>query len=269
MGNIINFFKKTIANKNTVTILLVLAGIVVLWVFYSMRVKEATTPIKVPYAKEELKATEEITEEKIGYVEVNSKLLKTADIIQSQSALIGYYVTTGTSIPKGGLFYKSQVVTKAELPNSVFDNIPDKHTIYSMSVNNHTTFGNSIYPGDKIDLYYKTSDNGKLVYGKLIEGITVLAVKDSNGNHIFKKTASQKDFGTLIFSLSEELHLLFRKASLVDGDIIPVTRNQDYCKEGGCNKVTSEYLRNLIESQVDDAVQDNVSDSDNKVKVTE
>ena len=76
MGNIINFFKKTIANKNTVTILLVLAGIVVLWVFYSMRVKEATTPIKVPYAKEELKATEEITEEKIGYVEVNSKLLK-------------------------------------------------------------------------------------------------------------------------------------------------------------------------------------------------
>ena len=95
-----------------------------------------------------------------------------------------------------------------------------------------------------------------------------LLVKDIAEN-LEKKTASQKDFGTLIFSLSEELHLLFRKASLVDGDIIPVTRNQDYCKEGGCNKVTSEYLRNLIESQVDDAVQDNVSDSDSKVKVTE
>ena len=51
MGNISAFIKKTIANKNTVTILLVLAGVVVLWFFYNMRVKEATTPIKVPYAK--------------------------------------------------------------------------------------------------------------------------------------------------------------------------------------------------------------------------
>ena len=79
--------KKTIANKNTVTILLVLAGVVVLWFFYNMRVKEATTPIKVPYAKEELHATDEITEDKIGMVEVNSKLLKTADIIQNQGAI--------------------------------------------------------------------------------------------------------------------------------------------------------------------------------------
>ena len=192
MGNIINFFKKTIANKNTVTILLVLAGIVVLWVFYSMRVKEATSPIKVPYAKEEIQATEEITEDKIGYVEVNSKLLKTVDIIQSQSALIGYYVTTGTSIPKGGLFYKSQIVTKAELPNSVFDNIPDKHTIYSMSVNNHTTFGNSIYPGDKIDLYLKaTDDSGKIMFGKFIESITVLGVRDSSGKDVFGTTTTR------------------------------------------------------------------------------
>ena len=119
MGNISAFIKKTIANKNTVTILLVLAGVVVLWFFYNMRVKEATTPIKVPYAKEELHATDEITEDKIGMVEVNSKLLKTADIIQNQGSLIGYYITTGTSIPKGGLFYKTQVVTKAELPNVV------------------------------------------------------------------------------------------------------------------------------------------------------
>ena len=44
MGNISAFIKKTIANKNTVTILLVLAGVVVLWFFYNMRVKEATTP---------------------------------------------------------------------------------------------------------------------------------------------------------------------------------------------------------------------------------
>ena len=109
----------------------------------------------------------------------------------------------------------------------------------------------------------------KLVYGKLIEGIKVLAVKDSTGAHIFKKTASQKDFSTLIFSLSEDLHLLLRKSGYVSGEIIPVTRNQDYCKDKDCTKVSSTYLRNLIESQVDSAVQDNATSSDSQVKVTE
>ena len=246
MGNIINFFKKTIANKNTVTILLVLAGIVVLWVFYSMRVKEATTPIKVPYAKEELKATEEITEEKIGYVEVNSKLLKTADIIQSQSALIGYYVTTGTSIPKGGLFYKSQVVTKAELPNSVFDNIPDKHTIYSMSVNNHTTFGNSIYPGDKIDLYLKaTDDSGKIMFGKFIESITVLGVRDSSGKDVFGTTDTRTP-AELLFAVPNDMYELLMKAGYISGiTLVPVPRNKAYT-ELNADTVTVDYLKNFL-----------------------
>ena len=206
MGNISAFIKKTIANKNTVTILLVLAGVVVLWFFYNMRVKEATTPIKVPYAKEELHATDEITEDKIGMVEVNSKLLKTADIIQNQGSLIGYYITTGTSIPKGGLFYKTQVVTKAELPNSVFDDIPDKHTIYSMSVNNHTTFGNSIYPGDKIDLYLKaTDDSGKIMFGKFIESISVLGVRDSSGKDVFGSTETRTP-AELLFAVPNDLY---------------------------------------------------------------
>ena len=69
--------------------------------------------------------------------------------------------------------------------------------------------------------------------------------------------------------MSEDLHLLLRKASYVSGEIIPVTRNQDYCKNKDCTKVTSTYLRNLIESQVDSAVQDNTSTKNNQVKITE
>ncbi len=246
MGNIKEFIKKTVANKNTVTILLVLAGIVVLWAFYTMRVKEATTPIRVPYAKEEIKATEEITEDKIGYVEVNNKLLKTADIIQSQGALIGYYVTTGTSIPKGGLFYKSQIVTKAELPNSVFDNIPDKHTIYSMSVNNHTTFGNSIYPGDKIDLYLKaTDDNGKIMFGNFIESITVLGVRDASGKDVFGSTETRSP-AELLFAVPNDMYKLLMYAGYISGiTLVPVPRNKAYT-EKNASTVTVEYLKNFI-----------------------
>ena len=246
MGNISAFIKKTIANKNTVTILLVLAGVVVLWFFYNMRVKEATTPIKVPYAKEELHATDEITEDKIGMVEVNSKLLKTADIIQNQGSLIGYYVTTGPSIPKGGLFSKAQVVTKAELPNSVFDDIPDKHTIYSMSVNNHTTFGNSIYPGDKIDLYLKaTDDSGKIMFGKFIESISVLGVRDSSGKDVFGSTETRTP-AELLFAVPNDMYELLMKAGYVSGiTLVPVPRNKHYT-DLNADTVTIDYLKNFI-----------------------
>ena len=62
---------------------------------------------------------------------------------------------------------------------------------------------------------------------------------------------------------------MFRKAGYVDGEIIPVTRNQDYCKDEDCTKVSSTYLRNLIESQVDNAVQDNASEEEEDTKVVE
>lgn len=259
--------KKLFGNKGVVTFLGGILCIIILFFAYRYRVNKEINPISVPYAKTRLEVRTEITEDKVDTVKVPASMV-TEGVIRDKSQVIGKYVNYNTFIPAGSLFYSSSVITWDQMPDSAWSDIEDGNTVVYLSASD-ATVGSFIYPGDKIDLYYKTSDNGKLVYGKLIEGITVLAVKDSNGNHIFKKTASQKDFGTLIFSLSEELHLLFRKASLVDGDIIPVTRNQDYCKEGGCNKVTSEYLRNLIESQVDDAVQDNVSDSDSKVKVTE
>lgn len=253
MGNLKAFFKKTIANKNTVTILLVLVGIVILYVFYSMRVKEATTPIRVPCAKVEIQSTEEITEDKITWVEVNSKLLKSADIIQSQGALIGYYVTTGTSIPKGGLFYKTQVVTKKELPNSVSDDIPDGYTLYGLSVNNHTTFGNSIYPGDKIDLYLKANDeSGKVVYGKFIESITVLGVRDSSGKDVFGLNETRNP-AELLFAVPDDMYNLLMRAGYVSGlTMVPVPRNKNYTQTGA-NTVTVEYFKNLINAKSTDA----------------
>src|SRR5574344_1328658 len=105
MGNFSSGLKRFFANKNTVTILGVIAGIIVIWGFYNYRVKKAISPVSVPYAKSEITATSEITEDMIGYTEINSKFLKTASIVQSSKNLIGMYVTTGTSIPAGGLFY--------------------------------------------------------------------------------------------------------------------------------------------------------------------
>lgn len=250
MGNLINTIKRFIANKNTVTILGVLAGVIVLWFFYTMRVNEATTPVKVPYAKEAIGARTEITQDMIGWIEINSKFLNNAKIAKSQGEVVGKYVTTGTSIPAGGLFYTSQIVEKSALPSSIYDDIEDGHTPYGLAVNNHTTFGNSIYPGEKIDLYMKATDEtGKIIFGKLIESITVLAVTDSSGQSVFDSTTT-KTPAELIFAVPDDMFTLLMSCDYLSGvTIVPVPRNKNYTAEGGETK-TQEYLKNFILAKV-------------------
>ncbi len=250
MGNFLNTLKRFFANKNTVTILGVLAGVVVLFGFYQYRVKSATTPIKVPYAKRAFSATEEITAEDIGTIEINSKFVNKTNIITKISDLKGKYVTVGTSIPAGGLFYEEQVVTKDKIPNSFYANIPDKHTPYALSVNIHTTFGNSILPGDHIDLWLRaTDDNGQIIFGKFIEQMPVLAVKDSAGNDVFGSNVTRTP-AELIFAVHDDTYTLLRAAEYISGvTVVVVPRNKNYTDEGGELK-TYEYLKNFLLSHM-------------------
>lgn len=248
MTGLINSFKKFLGNKNTVTILGVIIGIAILLFFYNKRVNEATTPTKVPYAVREILATEEIKEEDIKWTEVNSAFLKNADIILSKEALVGKYISTGTSIPAGGAFYKNQVVEKSQLPNTIFDEIADGYTIYALSVNNHTTYGNTMHPGTSIDLYMKAIDeNGKIMFGKLIEGIEILAVRDSGGKDVFNEEGAVGTPAELMFAVPDDMYELFMKASYLNGiTIVPVPRNANY--QPGEVK-TKEYLKQFILAQ--------------------
>ena len=165
-------------------------------------------------------------------------------------------------IPAGSLFYSSALVEWSAMPDSAWSNIANDNTIVSLSVNTRTTYGNSIYPEDKIDIYYQNYDsNGQLIIGKLIEGIQVLAVKDTKGTHIFKKSAAQKTAAALIFAVPEDYHLLLRKAKYVGGDLIPVLRNANYNPE---TNISSTYLKEFILSQTmdiqPDAIEDNTND---------
>lgn len=274
-----NAIKKILGNKGVVTIIAFAVCLLILFFAYNYRVNKAINAIEVPYALRELNAREEIKEEDIGVVKVASSLV-TETVIRSKTNLIGKYVNYNTKIPAGSLFYSPEVVTWESMPDSAWNNIYKNYTIVSLPVSDSTTYGNSIYPGDAIDLYYLTSDGGKLVFGKLIEGITVLAVKDSSGNHIFKKGANQKSAAALIFAVPENLHLLLRKAMTISGSssLVPVVKNANY--NPGSTKVTSEYLTNLILAQtkevpldfVDDTTDDNTNNDNNNnndINITE
>ncbi len=254
MGNVLTSIKRFLGNKNTVTILGVLLGILVLYIGYNYRVKQATTPVTVPYAKEELSSRTYITSDMIGYMEVSSSVVKnSANLITNASQLIGQYVAFGTTIPANSMFYSSQILSSDEMPDSAFANIPDGYTIYSLSVNLHTTYGNSIYPGNYIDLYFKGVDEmQKVMFGKLIESIEVLAVKDSQGNHVFETTIESRTPAELQFAVPNDMYDLLMKAGYITGssiEIIPVPRNASYSADPGETVVSSDYIKDFILSK--------------------
>lgn len=261
--------KKILKNKSLVTIIAGIVCLAILFFAYRYRVNTAIRAVTIPVAAVEIPARTEITEDKIKTIKVASAMLS-SNVITNKKNIIGKYVDYNTFIPEGGLFYTSSVVNWSSMPDSAWSNIPEGNTIVSLSVNSKTTFGNSIFPGDKIDLYYKTnvskSGNTYLVLGKLIEGIEVLAVKDSSGKHIFKKGPEQTSAAALIFSVPEDYHLLLKKALYLDGEIIPVPRNATYDKE---TTISSEYLRELIEKDTIDIQPDAVEEDYSDIQITE
>lgn len=255
MGNLSISIKKFLKNKNTVTIIGVLFGVVLLYFAYNKRVNEAINPILVPYAKQAIGATTVITEDMIDMVEVSNSLVKhSSNLITNKYQLIGKKVASGYSVPENGLFYTNEIVDADSGADSVYANIPDGYTVYTLKVNLKDTYGNSIYPGNYIDLYFKATDDNtnKYMYGKFIESIEVLDVRDSAGNRIF---GGATDVGTpseLLFAVPDELYLLLSQAEKITSNNVqffPVPRNRSYTVKKGETKVTSSYVTNFIKSK--------------------
>lgn len=244
-----SFIKSLLQKKGVVSIICAVICIIVVTIAYNWRVNEKLKAVSVPYATKELQARSEIKAGDVGSIKVASAML-TENVIRNQKDVIGKYVNYNTIIPKGSLFYSSSVVEWKDMPDSAWKDISDGNTVVSLSVSGLAMFSNAIYPGAVIDLYYKTIDDQKLVYGKLIENIRVIAVKDENGKHMYDRTASQVGASAIIFSVNEELNILLRKAMYLTGTIVPVLRNSEYSNnEDSKTNVSSQYIRSLIEDE--------------------
>lgn len=246
MTSLINGIRKILLNRNTVTILAVFAGVIVLWFFYNMMVNNATNPKSVPVATRDITATEEITKEDFEYVKINSSFLKKASVVTSGNQLTGYYIANGTSVVEGAMFYRNQVVTKDKLEERDSENIPDGYSIYWLKVDNTSTYANSIYPGDKIDLWLKASVNGSIVYDEFINSIDVLQVKDSNGQNVFDTTVP-KTPAWLSFAVKDDMLKYFKAIENTSGmQLYPVPRNKLYTTEGAEVSYSNDLLKDLI-----------------------
>lgn len=257
MKNFQMTLKKFLSNKNTVTILGVLLAVVVLYVGYNYRIKSKINPIAVPYAVQEIQARTRITTDMVGTIDVPPAMLK-GNPYTNKSDIIGKYVNVDCRVPKGSLFYGSSIVSKDDLPDALISQYPDGYVLVNMDVTTASTYGNMVYPGNYIDIYLKVVNNidtteakitDKIMIGKLIENVKVLAVIDSNGNDVFADMEDIKTPAQIIFAVPEEYHILLRKAMYLrsySATLIPVPTNESLKDEPGAVAISNESLKDFI-----------------------
>lgn len=247
MGNLLVPFKKFLSNKNTITILGVLLGIVVLYLGYNWRVNKSIQPIQVPVSKRTMISGTKITEEDISYVNIPKDTIAAMTNLKTNvNDIANYLVSYDSKIPQNGFFFQENLIRQEEMPDSIFSNINDGNTIYNLKVNNDIALGNSIFPGDSIDLYMSTEADGLVVYGRFIKSIEVLAVKDKDGKNVFANKEEPTPAAFLLFAVPEEMFLLLKKAELLGIQIEPIVRNSSYSSSPGQTEIKSDVLKDMI-----------------------
>lgn len=268
MNNLAISLKKFLTNKNTVTIIGVVAILIILYFMYTKTIETQTDKKLVPVAAKEIPAETEITEDMITTVQVANAAMP--DKVEKDSNnIMGKYTCQNSMIPEGSMFYSDALCNYDELPGSWIKSLePDANGVmpipYSFPVDVTTTYGNSIQPGDYVDFWAKailetTDTRGNttrgLIYSKVFENAKVLSVTDSEGQNVFK---SKNETGTpafLNFGLSPDHYRFFKYMEHVEDqhvEIIVVPQGGTVAPEGSA-VVTATHFRALVESFVSPA----------------
>lgn len=250
MNNFIIAAKRFLQNKNTVTILGVLIIILILFFGYRYQINKMVSPVSnIPVAAETIQPKTKITADMLEYIDVAPIVLQ-SNVIRNRNYIVGKYSNYNTVIPKGSMFYSGVVVDESSLPDAAFVNLADGEVPYNFPVSMESTYGNSIYPNNYIDIYMKAlNEDGVLMVGKLIENVQVLAVKDAQGRHVFEDSSEARVPASIIFGLQPENYILLRKASYMSKYstvLFPVPHGVTVEAEVGEKKVTSKTLEEFI-----------------------
>ena len=176
---------------------------------------------------------------------------KMRNVIRASNLLVGQEVAYGNVIQQNSFFFEGDVEDPSinQGTSALLSNIQDGYTLVYLDVDLHTTYGNAIYPGNYIDLWFEgTDENRRFMYGKFIQSIQVLDVTDRDGNSVFETGSESRTPAQLLFAVPDELKSLLEKAKLV-GELVPVPRNKSYSENPGATEVSSSYLENYILAQ--------------------
>lgn len=241
---------KFLKNKNTVTILGVIVCLVILYAGYTMRINAKTALVDVYYANQTIQPKTLITKDMVSKTSVPESFIL-GTYYKNYNDIVGKYSNYNTVISEGSLFYSDLLVEEQNLPDAIFYDVNEGERVVSFPVNMESTYGNSIMPGNKVDIYVKLiNDKGKVIYGEFYEKIEVLGVKDSSGNNVFENTEETRTPAYMYFSLEEAKYLLFSSLQYVKDyfnqyaiEIVLVPNTVEFDAEDvTATEVTSDFL---------------------------
>ena len=273
-----NALKRFLTNKNTVTILGVLIGALVLIFGYNYRVNSQISQVTILVAKQDIQPRTQITESMVETVSIARALYdkmmdsygQGVSVLTSVSDLRGFengaFSNINALIPKGtALIRNTNVVDESKIPSSVLKKVNKGEVPYAYRINQEDTYGNAIMPDTYVDVYMKYSNSeGKVVFGKFLTNVKVLAALDSNYQDVFENTSENRTTSMLFLSVTEEYHLLLRKASYLSIDLVTVPVTESVIDEDyeGTLRVTSSELRKYIEDNTVNVTLDQLPEED-------
>lgn len=250
MNNLLVGLKKFVTNKNVVTVIGIIIILGLLYFGYNSVIQKEVKPVEVPVANQTIQPRTLITDDMIDYIEVPKSAIS-ENVAQYSESVVGMYTDVNTVIPAGSMFYTDVLITKEQLPDSAFTAVKDGERPYALAVDSDSTYGNSIFPGNVVDIYMKATDeNGQIMVGRLLAQVEILAVKDSEGNNVFENRSENRTPSTLLFGVPENAFILLKKAEYLDSagvELFPVPYGGTAQIEGSLT-VDREELVNFIES---------------------
>ncbi|MDT0193707.1 RcpC/CpaB family pilus assembly protein [Exiguobacterium sp. BG5(2022)] len=255
--------RKKERQKKTIAILLALALILGIVSYTQLKISAEIDPVQIVYAKQEIPPRTEITADMISTREVSSKAVP-PNAITDPNKVIGKWTVTGYGVPKNSFMYDEKILKKENLPDSAILNLQKDEVALPLLVDLETSLGNSIIPNTKVDLYFRskkdnsTTDDKKVLYGKLATNVRVVSVKDNQASNVFQtegkeeeeenaSSSNQPSLASIyIFAVPQELNELLNKAKLV-GDVVPVATSEAYSVSKDEEQLTNEEVLQFIE----------------------
>ncbi len=244
------------SNPNTITFILAIISIIVLYNVYAYMVNNAIRPTTLYYSNTDIYEGEQITNEKVSPVEISGSFLSSqgGNLLRSVGQIYNKYVKDGYRIPQNSFFYSSAVTSLDSADETPFTNLPDNYTIYRLPVDFHSTYGSSIMDGDYIDIYATTKIEDKLFNNIFIKSIQVYMVVDKDGYNVFTHTheGSRLEPSLLYFAVPIETYKLLEianRGSQYKITFYPVPRETSYSENPEEPTIVNQGLQDLIISQ--------------------
>lgn len=213
--------KKNPLSKELVTIVGVILIVGILYFSYNYTInKNLEISANIPVAATRILPGHKLTEQDIKYIDVPASTLRTIGAVTDAQQILNRYVIYDTVIPEGSFFYATVLSETNQSPDSIFENLDDDQVAITIDVDLLSTYGNSIMPGNKVDIYAKANrinKKGEVEYiiGPLVTQAEVLAVKDGSGNDVFADHQNKLTPSFFMFAMPSDIATIMQKAKLL------------------------------------------------------